>query len=283
MSGLLRSIKTMHPIWPIIIIVGLSVGCGFNVFSEQQSPPRGTVPSSGGAPANIPDSSNPPGGKGQGNQRMRSFSTAKRELMEIHKSNPKTFYCGCTFTPSKTIDLKSCGYSPKHSASRARRVEFEHVVPASAFGATFPQWKAGHAACRTSKGKSYKGRRCTEKTSLPYRLMQADMHNLQPAIGEVNGDRSNYPMAQLSGEKREYGSCDVEIREQRIEPAARIRGNIARTYLYMDWAYPSVRLLDDSQRRMFNAWSKSDPPDRWERTRAARVQKSQGNANPFIK
>jgi len=30
---------------------------------------------------------------------------------------------------------------------------------------------------------------------------EADMHNLVPAIGEINGDRSNYPYGNIRGEK----------------------------------------------------------------------------------
>ena len=48
--------------------------------------------------------------------------------------------------------------------------------------------------------------------------MQADMYNLYPAIGEVNGRRSNYSMAIIKGEKREFGKCDVEIKSRKIEP-----------------------------------------------------------------
>ena len=272
---------SLHPAWVLLLLVllgvGLSVGCGLNIFAPTSERPRGPIPDGPGP------KTPPPGAKSQGNERVGSFSTAKRELMQIHRDHAKTFYCGCAFSSSKAIDLKSCGYTPRSSAKRARRVEFEHVVPASELGHAFAQWEQGHPSCRTSKGKPYKGRRCLEKTSAPFRLMQADMHNLQPAIGEVNGDRSNYPMATLSGEARAYGACDVEIRDQRIEPSERVRGDIARTYLYMDWAYPGVGLLDAAQRRMFEAWSQADPPDRWERTRAARIQKVQGNANPFIK
>ena len=68
--------------------------------------------------------------------------------------------------------------------------------------------------------------------------MQADMFNLYPAIGEVNGRRSNYSMAIINGEKREFGKCDVEIKNRKVEPREEIRGEIARTYLYMDSVYP---------------------------------------------
>lgn len=40
----------------------------------------------------------------------------------------------------------------------------------------------------------------------------------------------------LEGEARLYGSCDVEIdfKAKVIEPKPDIRGNIARTYFYMN-------------------------------------------------
>ncbi len=72
--------------------------------------------------------------------------------------------------------------------------------------------------------------------AIPFRYMEADLHNLQPAIGEVNGLRSNYSMAMIPGEKREFGKCDVEIEGSKVEPRPDIRGDIARTYMYMDQA-----------------------------------------------
>lgn len=61
--------------------------------------------------------------------------------------------------------------------------------------------------------------------------MEADLHNLVPAVGELNGDRSNYRMAVISGEDRTYGACDFEIDSSRkvVEPMAETRGDIART------------------------------------------------------
>jgi len=67
-----------------------------------------------------------------------------------------------------------------------------------------------------------------------FRLMGADLYNLYPSIGEVNGDRSNYSMAIIPGEKRKYGQCDVEIKKRKVEPMESVRGNFARTYLYME-------------------------------------------------
>ncbi|MEL6180951.1 MAG: endonuclease, partial [Myxococcota bacterium] len=109
-----------------------------------------------------------------------------------------------------------------------------------------------------------------------------DLYNLRPAIGEVNGDRSDKEVGIIAGESREYGSCDVEITRDKVEPREAIRGDVARTYLYMDWAYPSTLNLTAEQKMLFEGWSKADPPNTWEKEWAKRVRNAQGNANPFI-
>ena len=47
--------------------------------------------------------------------------------------------------------------------------------------------------------------------------MQADLYNLQPAIGEVNGLRSNYQIAIIKGESRKFGKCNIEIKSRLIK------------------------------------------------------------------
>src|SRR5215470_7912826 len=86
----------------------------------------------------------------------------------------------------------------------------------------------------------------------------------------------------IPGEKREFGACDVEIENRKIEPRPEIRGDIARTYIYMDWAYPGHGIISRSNQKLFEAWDKEDPVDDWERERARRIEAIQGNRNPFI-
>ena len=88
-------------------------------------------------------------------------------------------------------------------------------------------------------------------------------------------------MAMIAGEKREFGACDVEIAEGRIEPRPDIRGDVARTYLYMDWAY-GHGLVSESSRKLLEAWGKEDPVDAWEQERARRIERLQRNTNLFI-
>jgi deoxyribonuclease-1 len=229
---------------------------------------------------------------GVGNSSNESFAKSKRYLLKMHITEDQmtTFYCGSTFNGKKQVSHDTSGYKPATSdTAREARVEWEHVVPAYAFGITFPYWvdygKDPHPACVDKKGKPINNRECTEKNSQLFRHMQADMHNLRPAIGSVNGLRSNYEFALIPGEIREFGACDMEIdsKNKRAEPPEGIRGDIGRTYLYMASAYPDVSFLTADTKQMMESWAASDPVTEWECQRERLVAKMQGNRNAVVK
>lgn len=62
------------------------------------------------------------------------------------------------------------------------------------------------------------------------------MFNLYPVIGAVNALRSNYNFAMQPSEKNDFGCCAMKINNLKSEPPEIARGQIARTYLYMDGA-----------------------------------------------
>ena len=216
------------------------------------------------------------------NTQITSFSKSKKLLLKLYKDNPVTLYCGCSFKGKKP-NLSSCGYIPKKNKKRANRIEWEHVVPAHAFGQSFSEWRNGHPKCVKKNGKKFKGRKCAEKVNEEYRRMQADMFNLYPAIGEANGRRSNYSMAIIKGEKREFGKCDVEIKSRKVEPRDEIRGEIARTYMYMDSVYPGRGIISKKNRKLFESWNKSHSVNEWECERAKRIEEIQGNRNEIVR
>jgi len=218
-----------------------------------------------------------------GNSTNDSFSRSKKTLLNrVYYDHRTTFYCDCLFGPDKTVP-PSDKYKPKRENSRSSKVEWEHVVPAHAFGQSFPEWRNGAAGCVDKKGKGFKGRKCARLTSKEFRLMEADMYNLVPAIGEINGDRSNYSYGIIPGEPRDYGPCDFEIESRKVEPREEIRGDIARIYMYMDWAYPGHGIISKKNRKMFDVWDNQDPVDARECERARRIEEIQGNENPFVK
>ena len=217
----------------------------------------------------------------KGNTKISSFKEAKQIIAKIYAGHETTLYCGWKYS-GKVIDLQDCGYHVKNNPNRARRLEWEYVVPASLFGKAFREWQAGHTRCVSKNGRSYRGRRCVRKVSRQFQALEADLYNLYPTVGEINGLRSNYAMALFPGEPREFGSCDVEIKDKKIEPRPEIRGDIARTYLYMNWAYPDQVSISYRTERLFKTWDRKDPVDEWEHERAQEIQRFQGNSNPFV-
>jgi len=215
------------------------------------------------------------------NKRIESFSRSKKLLLKIYESNAFTFYCGCSFDEKKP-NFTSCGYIPNKDNKRANRIEWEHIVPAYDFGHSLSEWKNGHPECVNKKGKKYKGRKCAAKINKEFRLMLADMHNLFPTIGEVNGIRSNYPMSIIKGEERKFGKCDLEIKNKKIEPRKTIRGDIARVYMYMDYSYPGRGIISGDNKKIFEIWNQVDPVDPWECERAKKIEKIQANSNIFV-
>ena len=217
----------------------------------------------------------------EGNLKIKNFDQAKKILNKIHNENPVTFYCGCKYSDKKP-DWQSCGFTPLKDKKRASRVEWEHVLPASHFGIEFDTWKNGHVECVNKKGKKFKGRKCANKINSQYRFMQADLYNLQPAIGEINGLRSNYQIGLIEGEERDFGRCDIEFKNKNVEPMEKIRGDIARTYMYMEQSYPQYVKFESSLKKLLIKWDKDDPVDNWECKRAEKIFKIQGNLNQII-
>ncbi len=219
---------------------------------------------------------------------LKNFDSAKRVAREgIYFGHAKTFYCDCDFLPNQTrsggiIDPDRCGYKPRKNANRGKQLEWEHVVPAALLGRNKTCWKKGHAKCVKADGTAFKGRTCCSKVDKTFRLAEADLHNLTPTVGELNGDRSDLRYGVVLGEQRVYGRCDFEIggTPRVAEPREAIRGDAARIWFYMADTY-GVKLTD-AERQMYEEWSASDPVSRWERLRDRRIKAAQGNNNPYV-
>ncbi len=210
-----------------------------------------------------------------------SFGTAKNWLYDkVFHDIRRTFYCGCAYDENRRVDWKSCGYKIREDNVRAARVEAEHVVPAYWIGYTRPCWRT--LVCSTNNGERFKGRDCCQDIDPVFRAAHNDLHNLRPAVGEINGDRSNYRFGMVQTDAREYGDCvfkvDTELR--RAEPPPQVRGDIARISFYMEKTY-GVR-LSRQQRQLFEVWHRQDPPDAWEKDYNRRIKAIQGNGNPFV-
>jgi len=202
-----------------------------------------------------------------------SFGRSKRLLAtKVYPSNQTAFYSNCDYVinEKKLVPIhESCGFHYRKNENRSKRIEWEHVVPAWHFGHQLQCWQNG-------------GRMNCRQNNTKFRQMEADMHNLVPAIGEINGDRSNYKYAMIAGEERNYGKVNVEIAfsNKKAEPQESIWGDIARTYFYMRDRY-GLR-ISKSQEKMLIAWNNSDPVNEWEKEKNQRVKELQGDENLYI-
>ncbi|GGI91701.1 endonuclease [Halopseudomonas pertucinogena] len=205
-----------------------------------------------------------------------SFEAAKtlaRQQVYHDRTHQGTFYCGCQWDwagrSGGVVNHQSCGYQTRAQANRAARIEWEHIVPASLFGQQRQCWQQG-------------GRANCKRTDPVFNAMEANLHNLTPAVGEINADRSNYRFGMLPGSPYRHGQCDfrVEFSERVAEPRDEVKGQIARVWFYMHDHY-DLR-MSTQQQRLLMAWDKQFAPGSWERERDRRISRLMGHANPFV-
>lgn len=227
----------------------------------------------------------------QAQQPPTSFNNAKKLLAELHVEigHLETIYCGCPYTknartPGGVVDRDACGLEARSNETRSKRIEWEHVVPASWFGQTRACWALKDTAYPNQcAGKS--GRECCEAVNEDFDLAHNDPNNLFPSSGEVNGDRSNHPYGDVTGEPRVYGQCNAEIMNaptggKVFEPAeGKIRGPLARAMLYMAQVYGADVKLPMST---VWEWHRENPPEAWEIERAKLIAERTGLRNEWI-
>lgn len=203
----------------------------------------------------------------------QSFSKAKDlALKKIYFDTKNDLYCDCPITwqgKKGVIDIEACGYKPRKNLNRASRVEWEHVLPISIVGKQYQCWANG-------------GRKNCQKVSDQFNRAEADLHNILPVIGEVNGDRSDYMYGMLNEKPTQYGSCQtvVDFKARKMMPKENIRGIVARITLYMYDQY-GMRLSRQDQ-QLFDAWNKMYPATEWEKERNQRTACIMGWGNDYV-
>lgn len=166
---------------------------------------------------------------------------------ELYNNKYTTLYCGIE----------------KKKGSKDR---IEHIYPAN--------WIARSLGCQSRKDcKFYK-----------YREASSDLHNLWPALQRFNSSRGNLPFGEIIGEVARFKTpkCDFERttgKDAVVEPRDEVKGQIARSYLYMVHRYdlPTHDILP-----LMVKWNKTYPPSKEEITRHNLIERNQGRSNPFI-
>lgn len=131
--------------------------------------------------------------------------------------------------------------------------------------------------------------------------MARDLVNLWPAKAETISRKGIYPPAEIDRTSWSNGSfaagfLTVEGMETNgWEPADGVKGDVARTVMYMRCVYPwrcfdpwsglifsSDRWFTEAGERMLLKWSREDPVDDYERMRNSLIAGGQGAGNPFV-
>ncbi|STX50912.1 putative endonuclease-1 [Legionella busanensis] len=212
-------------------------------------------------------------------QLIKNFGQAKKNARIIFAFHRETLYCRCRFDARLQVDLKSCNMQSAAKFKRARRVEWEHMMPAENFGNQFACWR--EPLCKKRNGKQYRGRACCERIDPKFRQAEAELYNLWPAVGLVNQARSNYRYSKLNPHTTFYG-CPITIDSatRRVEPADYAKGIVARANLFMSYKYGIH--LSEAQRTLFLMWDTQFPPSNIEKQWAQKVAEVEGYDNPYI-
>lgn len=199
---------------------------------------------------------------------------AKQEIFLDQANGPEgDLYCGCKWQwvgkSGGRVDAESCGYEVRKQPNRAARTEWEHIVPAWTFGHQRQCWQNG-------------GRKNCVANDPVFRAIEADLFNLYPAIGEVNGDRAHFNYGMVSGTPPQYGQCTTKIdfNGRTVEPRNEVKGLVARTTFYMFDRYNLN--MSRQQQQVLMAWSKQYPATAWERERNNRIARVTGHSNLFV-
>lgn len=179
------------------------------------------------------------------------------------------YYCGCKYDAAKKVDINSCNYKIRKNASRAKRIEWEHVVPAAKLGNMLDCWHNG-------------GRKNCEDKSEEFNNREGDLHNLRPVIGEVNADRSDFLYNKTIGNFSSYGQCNFKIDFQHdiAEPPDNIKGDLARITLFIAEKYNLPFEL--TYVNMLKEWAIQDPVDEKEKIINEKIRVIQGDSNYYI-
>ncbi|MDF2642099.1 MAG: deoxyribonuclease [Pseudomonas sp.] len=207
-----------------------------------------------------------------------TFSEAKvvaKQQVYLDQANSAQgdLYCGCKWQwvgeSGGRINAASCGLEARKQENRAERTEWEHIVPAWTFGHQRQCWQNG--------GREH----CVDDDPV-FRAMEADLYNLYPAVGEVNGDRSNFNYGVASGVAPQYGQCrtKVDFSQRVAEPRDEVKGLVARTTFYMFDRYNLS--MSRQQQQLLMAWDKQHPVTAWEKVRNQRIASIMGHPNPFV-
>ncbi len=169
---------------------------------------------------------------------------------DLYPTGGHTLYCNQPFAGHSGLDV-------------------EHVYPAS--------WMGTHLGCGNRAAC-----RAHATHGTRFNHMEADLHNLFPAMAGLNRTRSDNSFGIIAGKARSLLACDFESDSANdiTEPRPGARGDIARAIFYMHSEYQLP--IDATLLPLLQGWNHDDPPDTYEIWRNDTISRLQGTRNQFI-
>ena len=171
-----------------------------------------------------------------GNNKLTEYDESISLIKYIYSKDKKTFYCNCEYENNLKIKKDLCPFT-FDDITNEPKVVWENIVPVR----------------EISKSK----------------YILNDLYNLIPVVKKMK--KENLP----NNLPKKFSNCSIKKNNNTYEPPNYIKGDIARTYLYMDWAYPELQLLNKKQKRLMKSWNNIDPVDQDECTRAWKILNKQ--------
>ena len=131
-------------------------------------------------------------------------------------------------------------------------------------------WITDHLRCGTK-------RQCN-KSSPQYHRIMSDLHNIVVADAYLEFKRKSSLFGELD-DSAPILKCNIRKGMNDIEPPDEIKGDIARTIIYMHQQYKLPIMMSYS---LLMLWHQADAPSPEELARNKRIAEIQGNENPFI-
>ncbi|MFG1484809.1 endonuclease [Halobacteriovorax sp. RZ-1] len=190
------------------------------------------------------------------NHTKNSYSQAKRYLFnELHlrydESNQpyvKGVYCNKVFNErTPNIGPIGNGRIPNHQI-----VNCEHTWPQSKFTGGFSS-----------------------------KLQKGDLHHLFPTDSKANSVRSSNDFGDIKSGKSATRDCFASHSDGHFfEPPTEHKGNVARAMFYFATRYGAK--INSRMENYLRRWHAEDPVDSEEIERNDKIERIQGNRNPFI-
>lgn len=193
-----------------------------------------------------------------GHNPAHSYTQARGFVMQkVHLDTDKSGY----FIQDVYCKIKYRAKVSPNSMPNHEQINVEHTWPKSRFGST--------------------------KGSSKYSQQVSDLHHLYPSDSRTNSLRANHNFTQFDNDDNIIQECPFSkqgisesTHQQAFEPPEEHKGNVARALFYFAVRY-NMR-ISQNEEFFLRQWNIIDPVDHEEIERNDKIEKIQGNRNPFV-